>query len=117
MLNISGRFNWLKDVHLPINEQLTRFIDERVGCNNPPCIIDGCNESITNYLNGLGFECVKIGEGAILNLATDHLEKKSLKELIRRGGRNKDFSELTFSNDNKDKLKSFIVESNHGEEP
>ena len=117
LLKINRRFNWLKDVHLPFDERLINFIVETVGYKNTPFIIDGCNEAITYYLSDLGFESIRIGKEALLDLKEDHLEKKSLRELIRRGGRNNFISEVTFSKDNKDRLTSFIEESNHGEEP
>ena len=117
LLKINRRFNWLKDAHLVYDNQIIKFIDDMVGSNNSPIIIDGCNEAISHYLNSLGFECIRIGKEAVLDLAGDHKQKKSLKELIRRGSRNKYFSEIIFSNDNKDRLKSFIKETSHGDEP
>ena len=117
LLKISRRFNWLKDVHLPFDERLINFIDDTVGYKNTPFIIDGCNKAVTYYLSDLGFESIRIGKEALLDLKKDHLEKKSLRELIRRGRKNNFFSEVTFSKENKDRLTSFIEESNHGEEP
>ena len=117
LLKINRRFNWLKDVHLAYDNQLIKFVDDINSYNNTPIIIDGCNEAVSHYLNDLGFECIRIGKEAILDLAAEHIQKKSLKELIRRGSRKKYFSEITFSEDNMDRLKTFIKETSHGDEP
>lgn len=117
LLKVRRRFNWLKDVHLPFDENLMNFLAETVGFNNTPFIIDGCNEALTYYLNDLGFESIRIGKEAILDLNENHLGKKSLIELIRRGGRNNYFSELIYSEENKERLTRYIEESSHGKEP
>jgi len=80
-------------------------------------LIDGGNKIFANHLSQSGFEYLTIGKEAVLNIQGNHFKKKSLKELIRRGLRQKIFEEISFSIEMKKRLKNFKLDCSHGKEP
>ncbi len=80
-------------------------------------IIRGCNVHIKKYLKEKGFGSVYIGKEAVLQFDRNHFEKKSLRELIKRGNKYGKVTELDFNEDNRNKIEEFKKFSAHGKEP
>ncbi len=85
--------------------------------SNKYSIIRGCNTQIKKYLNEKGFGSVYIGKEAVLQFDKNHFEKKSLRELIKRGNKHGKVVELEFNENNRKKIEEFKKYSAHGKEP
>ena len=116
-INLPGNISWLTANRLPYNQN---FLDDLKICisdSNAGCVIDGCNEGTASFLSSKGFEKINLGKEAVLEMNGNHFDKKSLKELVRRGLRNKIFVELHFNSEISEKLFRFRKECSHGNEP
>ncbi len=82
-----------------------------------PIVVSSCNTEMAHYFKKENFEIMKFGKEAVLNLSSNHFEKKSLKELVRTGMRNGNVEEIPYSYENKYALESFKSECVHGDEP
>lgn len=108
---------WFTLARVPYGYNLIKFLKEYLYTSNEGILIDGCNKGIAYELSDNGYEILKIGKEAIFDLQYDHFNKKSLKELIRRGNRGKQFEEIPFSIEIRDRLRKFRYECAHGKEP
>jgi hypothetical protein len=104
---IFGR-DWVTEVRLPFNLTTKSFFDRYLK-NNPSesLLFDGCTPEVKNLLGKYRFNSLAVGQEAILNLSEDHFEKKSLKELIKRGFRHGCVKEIEFSEENLESLEKF----------
>ena len=80
-------------------------------------LIRGCNNIIKNELEHLGFSSLLIGYEAILDLKDNPFQKRSMRDLIRRGKRYGKVIKIPYSEINKNKLKELKKVSVHGTEP
>jgi len=116
-VNLNKKIRWLTFARIPYDYKLTEFLNEYLYHFNEKILIDGCNDGVAYELSDNGYEILKTGQEAILNLQYEHFRRKSLRELIRRGFRGKYFDEIPFSPENKARLKKFKSECAHGGEP
>ncbi len=79
--------------------------------------VSRCNAEYANYYKENGFEILKFGKEAVLNLSKDHFMKKSLQELIKIGSKSGESKEILNSIENKDKLENFKNVCVHENEP
>jgi len=117
LIDLNKKTKWLTFARLPYGYNHTELLEEYPHTFNEGILIDGCNEGIAYELSNNGYEILNTGKEAILNLQYDHFKKKSLKELIRRGNRGKQFEEIPYSIEMRDRLQKFKRECAHGKEP
>jgi hypothetical protein len=117
LIDLNKKTKWLTFARVPSGYNLTKFLKEYIYKFNEGILIDGCNEGVAYELLDNGYEILKTGQEAIFDLQYDHFKKKSLKELIRRGYRGKQFEEMQFSTKMRDRLRKFRFECAHGKEP
>jgi len=117
LIDLSRKTKWLTFARIPYAYELKSFLEENLYHTNEDILIDGCNERVAFELLNNGYEILRTGQEAILNLRYEHFKKKSLKELIRRGCRGKYFEEIPFSSEKKYRLRKFTYECTHGNEP
>ena len=116
-IKLSQNVAWLVVNRLPYNYSFTDDLQKCITEYTNGCIIDGCNESTAKFLSDNGFEKIKLGKEAVLELNGNHFKKKSIEELVRRGLRNRNFKEIPFSDKTAEKLLSFKKECSHGKKP
>lgn len=117
LINLNKKMKWLSFARVPYSYNPTKFLKEYLYTPNEGISLDGCNKGIAYQLSDNGYERLKTGQEAIFNLQYDHFNKKSLKELIRRGNRGKQFEEIPFSSEAKNRLQNFRYDCAHGKEP
>ncbi|MCH7723125.1 MAG: DUF2156 domain-containing protein [Bacteroidetes bacterium] len=117
LIDLNRKTKWLTFARIPYEYELKSFLEENLYHTTEGLLIDGCNEGVAFELLNNGYEILKTGQEAILNLQYDHFKKKSLKELIRRGNRGKQFEEIPFSSEMKYRMQKFKYECTHGNEP
>ena len=117
LIDLNKKTKWLTFARMPYGYNFTKFLKEYLYTFNEGLLIDGCNKEVANELSENGYEILKTGQEAILDFHYDHFKKKSLKELIRRGNRGKQFEEIPFSIEMRDRLRKFRYECAHGKEP
>jgi glycosyltransferase 2 family protein len=106
---------WLALQNLPTAKLSFQFKKEFE--SNSETIIRGCNSNLTEDLTNYGYSSIQIGMEAVLDTDKNHFEKKSLRELIRRGKRHGKIVNLPFSKQNISRLKEFQKLSSHSKEP
>ena len=114
---LSNNIAWLIANRLPYNYSLTEDLQKSISNHSNGCMIDGCNENTAGFLSKYGFEKIKLGKEAILELHGNHFDKKSIIELVNRGLRNRNFEEIFYSEQAAEKLSSFKKECSHGKKP
>jgi len=107
---------WIALADLKSDGKLDDFISD-VLLKKKNVVIRGIPEDQKKYFSSKGFELVPNGAEALLDFNTDHFEKKSLLELIRRGARHGNVREVEYSYGNAELLQNFKKESTHGKEP
>jgi lysylphosphatidylglycerol synthetase-like protein (DUF2156 family) len=117
LIDLNKKMKWLTFARMPYNYNLIKFLKEYLYTSSEGILIDGCNKGTAYELSDNGYEILKTGQEAIFDLQYDHFNKKSLKELIRRGNRGKQFEEISFSIEMRDHLRKFRYECTHGKEP
>lgn len=98
----------------------SEFIDEIRGerIQHGGILIRGCNAGVFNgKLRQLGFKFYPVGSEAVLSTEKNLFDKKSLKELVRRGNRFGNISEYNFSTINQKKYERLLRNSPHSNEP
>jgi len=116
-IDLNKETKWLTFARLPYGYNITKFLKKYSYTSDEGILIDGCNIGLACQLSENGYEILKTGKEAILDLKSDHFKKKSLNELIRRGSRGKQFEEIPFSLEMRDRLRKFKNECAHGKEP
>ena len=117
LIDLNKKMKWLSFARVPYIYNTAKFLKEYLYTPNEGILFEGCNKAVAYQLSDNGYEILKTGQEAIFNLQYDHFKKKSLKELIRRGNRGKQFEEIPFSTEAKDRLQKFRYECAHGKEP
>ncbi|NOX19388.1 MAG: DUF2156 domain-containing protein [Chlorobi bacterium] len=107
---------WIALADLKSDGKLDDFISG-VLTKKKNVVIRGIPYEQKKYFCRKGFELVPNGVEALLDFTFDHFEKKSLRELIRRGKRHGKVKEIEYSYDNAKLLQDFKKESTHGKEP
>ncbi len=107
--------NWLAYQQLNSVDELKQKINNNLTTANEKFLLRGCNNSQQKKLGDLGFSSFQFGMEAVINTDTNPFSKKSLKLLVKRGLRHGEIKLLPYSNENKEKLRSFQKLSRHGE--
>lgn len=116
-IKINRKSKWITFARIPIGYNFKDFLTNHVYSIKDNLLIDGCNDGLAFELVDHGFEPIKVGQEAFFNLSYDHFNRKSIKELIRRGFRNRVFEEIGFSEKTKIELERFRKDCTHGNEP
>jgi len=117
LIDLNKKMKWLSFARVPFSYDSTKFLKEYLYTPKEGILLDGCNKGAAYQLSDNGYEILKTGQEAIFDLQYNHFNKKSLKELIRRGNRGKQFEEILFSTETKNRLQKFRYECAHGNEP
>ena len=115
-MDLNKNTRWLTFTRLPYSYDLNKYVGKLLAGEDSGILIDGCNNKFANHLAQSGFELLSIGKEALLNVQSNYFNKKSLKELIRRGLRQKFFEEISFSVEMKNRLNNFKLDCRHGKE-
>lgn len=94
-----------------------RIYYDQISNHNYETIIRGCNSELEKKLSNYGFSSIQIGMEAVLKTSYDHFNKKSLKELVKRGQRHGIIEKIKYSEENKIKLNEFKNITSHSKEP
>lgn len=109
---IYGKKEWITEVRLPFDLKTKDFFNDYIKSKpQSSFIFDGCGEEIKYLLKEYNFNSILVGQEAILDLKNDHLNKKSLRELIKRGLRNGSVNELEISDQNVSLFEEFKLQS------
>lgn len=114
-----GNFNEMLWINNPNDKSIYNYINSTHGLrfNDKKVFVSRCNSEFVNYYKNNGFETLKFGKEAVLDLRKDHFMKKSLRELINKGAKAGEMIELINSKENKEKLEYFKNECVHESEP
>lgn len=80
-------------------------------------LIRGCNTLLTDALVNESFDHIVLGKEAVLNFSKNHFEKKSLRELIKRGFKKGQVIEVARNEESNPLLDKLKMSSRHGKEP
>ncbi len=82
-----------------------------------PIFISSCSPELVPLFREYKFEILKVGKEAILDLSFPHLNKRSIKEMIRSGKKYGSAKEIYYSDEISNKLEKFKKDCAHGKEP
>lgn len=117
-VSLSKQRKWIHSIKVPYDKSVNETFREIFSLlSGSRLLFDGCSFENKEYLKSFGFNSVTIGKEAILDLNKNNFDKKSLKDLIRRGKRHGETVELFFNEANKSLLEDFVKKSSHGQEP
>lgn len=116
-IHLFRNINWLTHVKIPFNIDFESVVSGLILMHAKNYFIVGCNYSNFKFLEERGYKGIRMGREAVLDLSFNHFQKKSLKELIRRGGKNGCVVEIPFSEEASIELQEFRKFSRHGTEP
>ncbi len=108
---------WLTHVKIPFKIDFESVVSELILQHAKNYFIVGCNYGNYKYLNERGYQGIRMGKEAILDLHLNHFKKRSLKELIRRGRKNGTVVEVPWSEKAAEELQEFRKYTRHGREP
>ncbi len=108
---------WLTRVKVPFKIDFESVVSEIILQHAKNYFIVGCNYGNYKYLNDRGYKGIRMGKEAILDLHYNHFQKRSLKELIRRGKKSGTVVEIHWSKEAAEELQEFRRHTRHGGEP
>lgn len=109
--------HWFSLAELPEDEPLEELLPLLFDRSPAGVIIRGCKDDLADKLNQYNFQKVFIGKEAILDLQAPHFEKRSLRELVRRGQREGAVREISYSPLNQARINELRRQSPHGAKP
>ena len=116
-IHLHKNIKWLTHVKIPYSIDFGSVVSELILKHAKNFFIVGCNYSNFKYLEQRGYKGIRMGREAILDINYNHFNKKSLKELIRRGRKSGRVVEIPFSEQAAQKLQEFRKYTRHGTEP
>jgi lysylphosphatidylglycerol synthetase-like protein (DUF2156 family) len=116
-IHLFRNVEWLTHVKIPFKIDFESVVSELILQHAKNYFIVGCNYGNFKYLSDRGYKGIRMGREAILNLHHNHFRKRSLKELIRRGKKNRKVVEISWSEEAAVKLQEFRKHTRHGLEP
>ncbi|MCF8242779.1 MAG: DUF2156 domain-containing protein [Melioribacteraceae bacterium] len=116
ILQLTKKTKWIAFSDVPSEITGNNFI-KNIADQKSNILIRGCSDEISLSLKEQKFERIKTGKEAVLNFDENHFEKKSLKELIRRGHKHGRTIELEYSEKNAARLIDFKKQTVHSEKP
>jgi lysylphosphatidylglycerol synthetase-like protein (DUF2156 family) len=117
LVSLSKNIEWLTNVKIPVKLDFGSLVSELMLKHAKNYFIAGCNYNNFRFLKKRGYEGIRIGCEAILNLKGDHFKKRSLRELVRRGMKRGSTVEIKHSREAARKLQEFGKFTRHGSEP
>jgi lysylphosphatidylglycerol synthetase-like protein (DUF2156 family) len=112
-----NNIKWLTHVKIPFKLDFASVVSELILQRAKNYFIVGCNYSNFRYLEESGYKGIRMGSEAILDLNFNHFQKRSLRELVRRGKKNGSLVEIQYSAEAVEHLREFRKFSRHGNEP
>jgi hypothetical protein len=117
LIHLYKNIDWLTHVKVSYHIDFESIVSELILKHARNYFIVGCNHGNFIFLNVRGYQGIRVGKEAILDLHYNHFKKKSLKELVRRGKKHGIVMEVPFSKEAADKLIDFRIYTRHGHEP
>lgn len=115
---LNEKRRWICDTKVPFTKKVEEtFRETFLQFPNSNLLFDGCTYENKEYLKSYGFNAITFGKEAIIDLSKNSFQKKSLRELIRRGKRHGAFAEIFYSDKTKLMLQDFFILTAHGKEP
>lgn len=111
-----SRYRWLFFVDLPDGQTFREFYRTQLE-HREKIYLRGCPPPIADFLAKNKWQTLPNGSEALLNLRGNHFDKRSLRELVRRGNRWGSAAEIAISTENAGKFAALQVHSRHGLEP
>jgi lysylphosphatidylglycerol synthetase-like protein (DUF2156 family) len=117
-VSLSGKRKWICSIKVPFYKSPDEIFNEIIKqLPYSDLLYDGCSPESKNYLELLGFKSISFGKEAIIDLSKDPFQKRSLTDLVKRGGRHGNVEEVFYSEKSKDQLQDFIAKTSHGSKP
>lgn len=118
VIPLHGKRKWICGTRIPYGKTVEETFNQIFSqFNDSDLLFDACSDENKEFLKSYGFKAISIGKEAIIDLAKNEFQKKSLKELIKRGKRHGSVVEIEYSENNEKKLQEFFIETSHGKEP
>ncbi|MEE9429836.1 MAG: phosphatidylglycerol lysyltransferase domain-containing protein [Melioribacteraceae bacterium] len=114
---LGEKLKWLSVCSFANHTQFYNLIDYSLDKQNQNLIIRGCNRNIVEYLKIKGYSATMVGMEAVLETSGNHFEKKSIKQIVKRGLRHGSVIELPYSYNNAQQLEDFKTKTIHAAEP
>ncbi|MCP5064447.1 MAG: DUF2156 domain-containing protein [Ignavibacteriae bacterium] len=114
---INENLTWLSICSFQNHSQFTNFINQHSNKKKQNLIIRGCNNSLVSQLKRKGYSSTRVGMEAVLETSGYHFEKKSIRQLVKRGMRHGKVIQLPYSIFNKQLLEKFHSKTTHANEP
>jgi len=114
---LNENLTWLSIHGFQNHSQFTSFINQRRNEEKQNLIIRGCNNLLVSQLEQKGYSSTRVGMEAVLETNGNHFEKKSIKQLIKRGMRHGKVIQLPYSIYNRQLLEKFRSKTTHAIEP
>ncbi len=111
------KVHWLALINLGREDTLEEVLGRYTRRYGERMLIRGCSERVRKTLSKHGFQSICIGKEAVLELNRNLLQKKSLRELVRRGNRHGRTVEIPYSDANRMRIGRLKKISRHGPEP
>jgi len=113
-----GKRKWICTTRVPYDRTVEEtFKQIFIQLPDSDLLFDGCTEENKEFLRSHGFKSITFGKEALIDLANNKFQKKSLKELIKRGKRHGSVEEIKYSENNEKKLQEFFINTSHGKKP
>lgn len=109
---------WFALAEITSSQTFRSIIEQSLENNqSSETVIRGCGDHHINELKGLKFKHYFIGLEAVLKMDGDHFNKKSVRELIRRGAKSGEVKEIYYSKENSLRLEKFKQRTKLGDRP
>lgn len=108
---------WIATADIPQAQNFPDIFPHIQTQTNNRYMIRGCNQELAAYLKQQGAQIYHVGQEANLHLDGCHFQKRSLRDLVRRGSRHGTIHQRTLTPSTLAQLKTLQKASRHGNEP
>lgn len=112
-----SKIHWVYWADIPQDFSFQQIYNDYLSTLPGGFLLRGCGREIANYLSEQGYEVLPIGSEAVIDLTGDILQKKSLRELVRRGMRWGAVKEIDRNEETLRKFETFHHHTRHSREP
>ena len=114
-LPLSG-ITWVATAEVPFAYSAQDLYQE-LTTKYPEFVLRGLSYDSAKYFSDNGADVIQTGAEAVVDLGRPEFLKHSVLELAKRGQRHGNILELSYTEENKEKLRGLIDDSSHGKEP
>lgn len=115
-LSLSG-IPWVYSAEIPISYNIQELVDKLEDSFGSGFLLRGCKAELSKHMSQKGYEIIRTGAEAVVDLDNLHNLSQSLNELVVRGSKQGRVEEIPLNEVNRQRVSSFIEHTPYALKP